>query len=441
LFLKSKSKSQGVTVIEALVGIALVSLVVMTIYATIAGVMRNIGEAKHRTEATALANEKMEIIRNIPYSQIGTVGGIVSGPLVADEDVTKNNFTYRVVTDIRYVDDDFDGRFPEDVVSNDYKQAQIVVEWQDARDQTKSVEFFSDFVPHGLETNEGGGVLSINTINSLGEVVPNVTVRLESIEDEPAIDTTVNTDDVGGLILSGTPSQTYQVTLTKTGYATERTYSQGSYIPSNGNIFVVEGELNTKTFIIDESGDLTIKAVDIADDSGIEGVEFELEGGRQIGSDPDTYNVTGTETTNSDGEINLSNTSPGSYSINNLEALGTSDFEYLDTDEDIPIQLSAGEEKEANFLFAEKNINSLVVAVTDGETESPVEGAEVHLVGEDFDQTTNTGASGRIYFSGEETEMNTGDYQLSVTISGYQSYSEAISISDLTKEEIELNEN
>lgn len=429
------------TIIEALVGIALVSLVVLTIYATIAGVMRNIGEAKHRTEATVLANEKMEIIRNIPYSQVGVVGGIVSGPIIADEIVTKNNFSYRVVTDIRYIDDDFDGQFPVDVVSNDYKQAQIVVEWQGARGQTKSVEFFSDFVPHGLETNEGGGVLSVNTVNSLGEIVPNVEVTLESIEDTPEINSTVTTDNLGSLVLPGTPSQTYQITLSKTGYETVRTYPQGIYIPSDGNVFVVEEEMNMKTFIINESGDLTLRAVDIADDSGIEGVEFELEGGRQIGTDPDTFNMTGTETTNSSGEINLNNISPGSYSIINVESLGTNDFEYLDTDEDLPIQLSPGEDKEVSLLFAEKNINSLVVNILDSETSSPIEGAEIRLEGEDFDQTINTGSSGRVYFSGGETEMNTGDYQLSISASGYQSHGEAISISDLTKQEIELNEN
>lgn len=92
--------------------------------------VRAILESKNRLGATALANQRMEIIRSIDYTSIGTkhwngsawVYGIPAGELIEEEDVSVNTTLYHVDTFVQYVDDTFDGVTPTDTIPTDYKR-------------------------------------------------------------------------------------------------------------------------------------------------------------------------------------------------------------------------------------------------------------------------------------------------------------------------------
>ena len=92
------NSSSGVTLIEAVVSIGLVSLVIFSLYFALFNVTKLFADSKQKAVATALANEKMEIVRNLDYDDIGVQGFIPSGPLLQSETVSKNGFNYTVET-------------------------------------------------------------------------------------------------------------------------------------------------------------------------------------------------------------------------------------------------------------------------------------------------------------------------------------------------------
>ncbi len=416
---------------EAIVGIALVSMIVVSLYSALSGTMNNVNQAKLRIGAVAIANEKMEILRNLDYGQIGTIGGAVDGPIPQEETVNKNGRTYEVTTDIRYVDDAFDGFFPEDAFNTDYKKAQVTVTMPD---NGEAIRLFSVFAPRGR-------TLSINVVNSHSDFVPDATVELTDLDDNPDVNTTAQTDASGNLTLSGVPSQYYRINVSKEGYESSRTYPNppdSPFTPIVSDLNLIADHLNTKMFIIDEAADLTLKAVNLADESGMAGIEFEVIGGKKIGIDPDTYKVDTTATSDENGEAIFNSTSSAQYEIMNIASLSNSDYKFLSMTEENPFNLDPAETKEVLFIFADKNKDSLVVSVKDSVTSDPLEGAGVRLTGEDFDETATSSANGLVYFPSIAETMNPGDYHFEVTKAGYDSESGEVSISNLIEKEVVL---
>ncbi|MDZ7612079.1 MAG: prepilin-type N-terminal cleavage/methylation domain-containing protein [Candidatus Moranbacteria bacterium] len=441
-----KKNNRGVTIIEALISIAVVAFVTLTIYQALSSAVRNMGEAKQKVGAIALANEKMEVLRSLPYDDVGVQGGVVSGPVPAEETVSRNGFEYEVKTQVRYVDDPFDGTGEDDSVSTDYKKAQVAVGWKHFGSQ-ELVQFNSIFVPDGIETDAGGGTLSVNTSNASGEIVPNVEFTLDSIEDSPEVLYTTSTDNSGSLILQGVPAQSYRAVLSKSDYEDVRTYPnppESSFNPVNSDIIIEDGDFYTKDFIINKTGNLLLKALDIYDESQIEGVEVHLEGGKKIGSSPDTYNLDDTSSTDSSGQIDYGDVSPGVYEILNVDELETDDYQYVGTEEQVTFSVAAEENKEVTLLFAGKDKHSLLVNIENQDTGEPLEGAQVNLTAGDFDQSVTTGVDGKAYFpvkTDPETEMENKDYQLEVSKTGYQSDSLTVTVNKLTVEDVGLAEN
>lgn len=437
-----KKKNVGMTLVESLIAISLVSMVTMSIYMALGSAVRNMGDSKQRSGAVALANEQMEIFRNLDYSKVGIIGGIVEGQIKAHEEVNKNGSIFNIYNDVRYIDDPFDGQYPNDPINTDFKRVMVKVTWENSG-KTKEVTLYSNFVPNGIETNEGGGTLAINLITSAGEPVGNGTVRIESVDDNPKINYQTNTDELGNLVLPGVPAQRYRITVTKDGYETVRTYPNppdSPFIPIEQDYLVVEDYLNMKTFFIDKSADITIRTVNVADDGGIYGVGVSISGGRLIGSDPTTYNFEENDVSDSSGEIHYSGVSPGVYDISNLDDLNTDDYQYLGSSEPIPFSVNGDEERVVSLLFARKNIDSLVVRVTDGD-ELPIEGASVRLFNGEFNQTVETEVGGIAFFpipTDPPTEMVAGDYQLEISKDGFSSESTNVEINDLTRKDVTL---
>jgi len=440
---RSNLNRQGVTLIEVIVGIALVSLSTLSLYLALFNVTRLMGDSKQKIGAVALANEKMEIIRNLEYDNIGTESWIPAGPISQHEVVQKNNFTYTVDTTISFVDDPFDGQGGDDDVENDYKQAWVEVSWISG-ENTRSVLFTSRFVPSGLESDAGGGVLSINVIDGANQI-SGATIHIDSVEESPPIHGSTVTDSTGNVRLPGMPEQDYKLTVSLTGYETVETYPNppGSpFTPNNSHVHVIEGDIVLKTIEIHQSADLMFKAVNVADGEGINGIDLEIFGGSIIGTDPTTYAINEIQTTNSDGEVEYDEIGTGTYDIINLSTLDTAEYQYVGSDLEIPIVLNAGEEAEVNLMFAEKNVNSLLVRVVDSVTMSPVNGAEINVTGTDLDQTVTTSTNGFAYFPVAEDpplSMNIEEYSVSIETAGYQDYSINVDVENLVIFDAELN--
>jgi hypothetical protein len=229
--------------------------------------LKVIWESKAKITATQLATQKIEMARNLDYENVGTVGGIPTGPIEQLEQITSNNIAFTVNTQVIYIDDIFDGiqgGDPDDTLNTDYKRIKVEVSWP-YRFAHKPIIFMTDIMPIGLESSVGGGTLKILVYNASGQPVPQTTVTVQNTDLEPNVDISTVTDDQGYVILPGSPEsvENYEITVSKTGYSSEQTYGVTAELPSpeKPHASVFENQTTNISFAIDEFGTLVVGTV------------------------------------------------------------------------------------------------------------------------------------------------------------------------------------
>lgn len=258
---KNKSGA-GFTFIETLVGVSILMIVMIGIYGAFQLGFKVVAQSKARIVATALANQKIETAKNLPYSQIGTINGIPPGNIIENETITKNNIEYTIKTTVGYVDDQFDGTAPADTLPNDYKKIKVKVTW--AGFLGGEIILITDIAPQGLETTEGGGNLLISVFDALGIAIPQANIHIINNQTNPTIDVNYQTNNDGQYLVAGAPSSTaaYQITITKSGYSTDRTYGTGEITnPEKPHTTVIEGKLTEISFSIDQLSSFSIRTL------------------------------------------------------------------------------------------------------------------------------------------------------------------------------------
>ena len=267
---------QGIALIETLFSIAILALVALSLNSLFDLTLRVIWENKARAGAQSIANEKIEIAHNLPYTQVGTQGGIPSGSILQTEIVTINNIDYTVNSTVIFIDDPFDGTQggnPDDLLPSDYKRLRIEISWN-FRLQNQPVVFLSDIAPKGLESELGGGTLRITALDSSGMPVPQANVHIDNFTVTPNVDLDVLTNDSGQVLLPGATSsiETYNVIVSKAGYSADQTYAVDPVslpTPIRPPLSVIEGAVTDATFSIDELSTMNISTVLAGDTCGV----------------------------------------------------------------------------------------------------------------------------------------------------------------------------
>lgn len=263
-----RHRNSGLTLIESLIGIALLLIVFISIFVLIQLGIKLTSQSKARISATTLANQKLELARNLPYNEVGTVGGIPAGSIVESEIIVRNNIAYTVKTTVVYVDDPFDNTFPDDPLAWDYKTIRVKVSWSEFLGG--EIFFQTDIAPKGVETTSGGGIISILVFDANGQLVPRADIQIENQEVIPPISANYETDDQGRLFVPGAPAcnDCYKITATKNGYNSERTYAIGEEIrgqtmaePNKPFLSIIEGQLSEISFSIDQLASKIVQTV------------------------------------------------------------------------------------------------------------------------------------------------------------------------------------
>ena len=268
LALLDGGRPAGFTLIEVIVSLFVLTVLMLSVFTLIKLSLQMTDNNGKYVEAIEIANQKMEIIRNLPYDDVGVVGGIPNGIVPAVETVSrKGNFT--VNTYIVYYDDDYDGLIGSstpDTIPNDYKIATVKVSWQSKAGE-KHVTVFSKIIPRTVETFAGYGLLKIYVGNASAQPVANANVRVVNNLVSPAIDVTNLTNSKGLLYLPATSSaQGYEITITKTDeepafyYGTDRTYDPATS-KSPFHLSVTAGNMTQESFTIDKLAHLRIRTV------------------------------------------------------------------------------------------------------------------------------------------------------------------------------------
>lgn len=421
-----KCSQKGFTLIESLVSMTVLSLFFASLVVIFQSVTNIVAESKVRAVAIGVANERMEETRNLSYADIGTVGGIPAGVVPQDDTVSVNGQEFQVHTTVTYVDDEFDDQAPDDVIPTDYKRISVEVTWGGLYASKSPVFLVSDAAPDGLEMDEGGGTLIVEVINASGQPVAGANISIISDQVDPNINVQATSDSKGRLMLPGTPEcigECYQVSVTKNGFSTDRTYSTSEVTnPDKSHATMLAGQVTLIVLQIDQLSNLSF-VVTGSRESGYPpfmGVEFILRGGKTIGTDAadqSVYKYDKHHVTLSGGLVTLNNIEWDAYSV---QMPTGSTVDYAGSVPTIPISLLPGQSITVKMVVAPASNNSLLV-VTKNVSESLIASSSVTLRGpSSFIATKSGGLAGKgdlgqVIFS----NLSVGNYDILVHQIGY----------------------
>jgi hypothetical protein len=446
-----KEKLRGFTLIEALVFLFIFTLIVLTFYALFSTGTNQIIESKIKLMAVALANEKMEVVHNLDYADIGTESGIPSGGIPEREVINKSGRNFYVFTLVQYIDDSYDQTDGHgDLVPTDYKRVRIKASWEDDINSSKSVSFVANFMPPKKETPSGGGTLSINVLDKDGHGIPQATVHI--VNTGKSINITTVTDNTGNISFPGAPAdgQNYQISVSKSGYYSVQTYPPypiSSFDPDNEYAAVTEGRLNVTAIITDKSSDFNLLTEDPFGTS-IPNIDFGLVGGKKIGKtvvvapaiSESVYNLDDDYDSGTHGKEEFQDQSYGPYTF----TPDNSDYQFIKLDTAISeankFEIEPDTDGDIKAIFADKNINSLLVKVVTEGAASPIEGVSVRLKNDTlgYDATLTTDKFGYAYFPSVLPELTIETYDLILTSSEYQEVNKTVDIDKLITENVSM---
>lgn len=319
-------KRNGFTIIESLIGITILTMVSIALFAVMASNLTNLFQSKARGIALAIAQEKIENLKNLPYDSLSTQAGTIYPPgnVLDDETITRNNLNFKIHTDIRYIDNEYDGNAagtvggkPVDLYSYDYKKITITI--SDPKGSTQLAELSSDVAAKAAETAGNTGVLLVKVINAAGSPVENATVQITNQNPNPDVNITTTTDIQGQVIIPKLPPDAtpgYHVVVTKAGFNSDQTYTVDAShpSPSNPDFAMLAQQITTKTFAVDQ---LTNLSLTLTNQTGapITNQSVTIQGQKTTNSTPTVYKISLTNITNEQGQVQFNLIEWDSYTV------------------------------------------------------------------------------------------------------------------------------
>jgi len=431
-------RSGGFTFIELLVVTFVVGFSVVGIFGLFVLSLRTAQEGERRVAAVALANERAEMIRNLPYLNVGTLGGLPSGPIPQEEAIFRNGLTYTVRTDIRYFDDPYDGTAPADALNIDYKQARVEVSWPSPNNATPILEIMH-IAPVGIEGGEAAGTLDFQALTAAGAGVSGATVHLVNESTNPTVDFTTQADDTGRVLLPGLPvaAGSYELSVSKAGLTSEQTYdTTASFIPDadHTHLSALQGQVTEKTFFVDQTASVDVTTQDEAAQP-IGTVAYSLIGTRTIGIDgagQPVYVFDYTGQTDATGSATHEELVWDSYALTIDGA--AAGYDIKETNMLLPISVDPAEAVDLVVTLTPHTTISLHVSVATA-AGLPVDNATVRITATGVDETNITGAVGQVFFP---DLLLPGDYALEVSAPGFTDLVSTVTVSGTTRTTVQM---
>ncbi len=436
------SLSNGFGILEVVITTFVIGVVAVGVFSLVTLTLKSSHDGQRRIIATALANETMEMIRNLPYDNVGTVGGLPSGPIAQTQQVSRNGSEYTVAADIRYVDDPYDGTAagnPSDVLNTDYKQARVEVSWQ-SNVSSRPVLLITQITPKGIEGGSSLGTLIFQALNAAGAGVAGATVHLVNSEVNPSVDLTTATNDEGKVVIPGllASSGTYQLTVSKSGHTSEATISStASFTPDtdHSHLTAIAGQVTNKTFSIDAVSSLVVQTVDALTSASIPDVAYRITGTKKIGTDENAqpvYVLDANDTTDSSGSHEYQGMVWDSYAIV-IDGNATG-YDIEDTSLPLPLVINPGVEETVIMKLTPHTPLSLHITVLSS-TYEPIENATVHVTKSGYDETKQTTVNGQAFFA---DMPDNAEYTIEVDASQYQQFAQQATVDGTVRTQVTL---
>lgn len=410
----TKSKIYGFTFIESIVVIGILSMVSLAVYLFASRTLDTSRETESWAIAAALATEQIEIIRNVPYEDVGTVGSIPAGIFPQSLAVTRAKIAFTVNIVVKEFDDPFDGDAlgtivgkPIDTVPADYKKVEVSVCW-DIPSCLKPLRLTSTVSPKNLETAMNTGSLFITVLNADGQPVPSVTIDVSNTNLNPDLIGT-NTTDINGKLqlLSLQPDVGgYHVEASKAGYTSDSTLPPTAQNPNpvNPDTTVAVGQVTEVVLYIDLVSTITAQAEQLNSCGVLANIQVQLTGERLIGNNPDIIRNTLSGSTDATGAVTFTNVEWDTYSI----AIASADYILAGTNPPAPIYVAPNTNTTIRLFLALSATPTLLVTVIDAGTGLPISDSQVRVEGVGFDETkaSNQGAFFQTDWSGGDGQQN-----------------------------------
>jgi prepilin-type N-terminal cleavage/methylation domain-containing protein len=375
-----RSPKRGFTLIETAVAVLIFAILLVGVVSLFSVLSRSVKAVREQTVITTLASNYLEIARNMPYGDIGTVNGNPAGALADETNPVveiMEGTTYNIFYEVTYIDDAADGTalLGTDPAPSDYKQLKMFI-----RNTATSVvrSFLTTATPQGLEGMSGAGALVITVFNAEGEPVPNASVSIQNTIVNPQIFLNRTTNAQGQWVEVGLPPSIngYHIVVTKNGYSSDQTYpiTVQNPNPIKPDATITVGQITAVSFSIDLLSNLTIRTLNKFCQS-LSGVGVNVLGSKLIGVNPEVHKYN-QNLTSSGGQIAMNNIEWDTYTPTlltgqNLMVLGTSPIQ--------KITVLPGTSQTFTMILDTQSTNSLLVVVKDAATGAALEGATVHL--------------------------------------------------------------
>ena len=378
--------------------------------------------------ALSVLGQQTEVIRNLPFDQVGTQGGIPSGIIPQTQIVVVGDQSFTVNTTIRNIDDPFDGTLggnPNDTAPADYKLVELSAQCIRCPRQVLYA-ITTTVAPNNLESASTNGSLFIDVLDANGMTVSNADVHVVNASVTPAIDLTDTTNASGVLQLVGVPTstQSYAITVTKSGYSSEKTYPPGN--PSNPNpskphATVAASMVTELSFAIDKTSQLNVKTSG-ANCAPSGNKIFSISGSKLIGTSPDILKYSTSSATDENGLKIFTGIEWDTYAF----TLGSASSDLVGAIPLGPIAVNPSSTYDMRLITKPANPLSLLVAIKDATTGTGISSGTVNLSKSGFSKTviagrgtwTDSDWSGGQYADqdgGVETESPVGSLKLKLT--------------------------
>lgn len=259
------------TLVEVLIDVTIISLIGIGLLSSFAAALKSIQASKATMTAAAIANERMEIIRNLPYDSIATTtGSVPPGQIPSHEEMVRDGLNFSIDTLIIYVDDPSDGLLggnpPDPFFSYDYKKVEIRV--KRINSSVNLVVLTTNIAANAAETSTNKGILYFCAVDSANQPISGATVTIQNDDVSPEVNLSVETGASGCVMVPELPPDShnnYHIVLTKMGYSTSQTYP---WTPQNPNqlhpdIDIIAQQVTNVTMMIDLVSSITINAYDL----------------------------------------------------------------------------------------------------------------------------------------------------------------------------------
>jgi parallel beta-helix repeat protein len=286
------NKAMGL--IDVLIGVVVMVIAFLGIAGAYQLSLQVSNESRLRSSAVALANKRIEQMKNMSYAQVGTIGGYPEGTIAKEEIDNSGTVSLVVKTNIIYGINCKDGvglqsgmecpsnaygecpdaNCPIDNCPNDYKMVYVDVSWGGRFPGSVHNETIIAPSTKEQECAEKGGILLVDVFDSFGQNILSPLIKVERVSESGSWEASPESGSYAFILPEGTDD--YQVSASKDGYSTQRTYAIGETysptgqviaMPNKSNPSILEGQTTELSFIIDKTSDINLytKQADIGD--------------------------------------------------------------------------------------------------------------------------------------------------------------------------------